>query len=47
MKPEYIYAYDPKVKMRTVHAVINGWAVSLVTGDKFRYKGGKNENLNR
>ena len=40
----FVYAYDPKIKRRVVHVVINGWAYSLVTGHKFKYKprGGKN-----
>lgn len=35
--PKYITAYDPKIKRRVVHVVRNGVAVSLVTGNKFRY----------
>lgn len=38
---QYIYAYDPIIKKRVVHVVINGWAISLVTGHKFRYKKGR------
>jgi len=34
---EYIYAYDPVVKKRVVHVVKNGWAISMVTGNRFRY----------
>lgn len=33
----YIYAYDPVVKKRVVHVVKRGWAISMVTGNKFRY----------
>jgi len=36
-KKQYIYAYDPVIKKRVVHVVINGWSISLVTGHKFRY----------
>jgi len=36
---QYIYAYDPIIKKRVVHIVKNGWAISLVTGNKFRYRG--------
>jgi hypothetical protein len=39
--PQYIYAYDPKIGKRVVHVVKNGWAVSLVTGNKFRYEPGR------
>jgi len=35
---KYIYAYDPIIKWRVVHVVKNGWAISLATGNKFRYK---------
>ncbi|MDA8054123.1 MAG: hypothetical protein M0Z77_00555 [Thermoplasmatales archaeon] len=38
-KEKYITAYDPIIKKRVVHKVINGWAISLVTGHKFRYEG--------
>ena len=36
---KYIYAFDPIIKKRVVHVVKNGYAISLVTGHKFRYKG--------
>jgi len=36
--PRYIYAYDPRIRRRVVHVVIDGHAISLVTGNKFRYK---------
>jgi hypothetical protein len=36
---KYIYAYDPIIKRRVVHVVKNEWAISLVTGHQFRYKG--------
>jgi len=36
---KYIYAYDPIIKRRVIHIVINGWATSMVTGNKFRYDG--------
>jgi len=39
MKNEYVYAYDPILKRRCVHLVKNGWAISLVTGHRFRYRG--------
>jgi len=35
--PKYITAYDPKIKRRVVHIVVRGTAISLVTGNKFRY----------
>ncbi|MCF7910554.1 hypothetical protein K9L16_02675 [Candidatus Pacearchaeota archaeon] len=37
-KTKYIYAYDPKIKRRVVHIVKQGKAISLVTGNKFKYK---------
>lgn len=36
---KYIYAYDPLIKRRVAHVVVNGWAISLVTGNRFRYSG--------
>jgi hypothetical protein len=36
-KQNYISAYDPIVKERVVHKVIKGWAISLLSGHKFRY----------
>ncbi len=35
--PKYITAYDPIIKRRVVYVVIDGWAISLVTGHKFWY----------
>lgn len=35
---KYIYAYDPIVKKRVLHIVYKGIAVSLISGNKFRYK---------
>ena len=32
----YVYLYDPVIKRRVVHVVIDGWAVSLVTGRKVK-----------
>lgn len=40
-QPKYIFAYDPIIKKRVPHLVINGWAVSLVTKHKFRYSPSK------
>ena len=37
----YIYAYDPIIQRRVVHVVVDGWAISLVTGHKFKYRKGK------
>jgi len=34
---QYIYAFDPIIGKRVVHVVINGYAISLVTGNKFKY----------
>jgi len=36
---KYITAYDPIIKKRVVHIVEGGWAISLVTGHRFRYRG--------
>ncbi len=41
MEKKYIYAFDPLIKRRVVHVVLNGWAVSLVTGHKFKYGKGR------
>lgn len=34
---EYIYAYDRKIKRRTVHFLREGNAISLISGRKFKY----------
>lgn len=39
-KREYIYAFDPIIKRRVPHVVRGGYAISLVTGNKFKYKRG-------
>jgi len=36
----YIFAYDPKIKKRAVHVIKNGIAISLVSGNRFRYRPG-------
>jgi len=38
---KYIYAYDPVIKKRVPHLVVNGWAISLVSGNRFKYRKGK------
>jgi len=38
MKPQLIYAYDPIVRKRVVHVVKDGWAISVVSGHKFKYE---------
>ena len=35
--PQYIYAYDPKIRKRVVHVIRDGYAVSLVTGNRFPF----------
>ncbi len=40
-KRQYIYAYDPTIKKRVVHVVVNNKAISLVTGHKFQYIKGR------
>ncbi len=35
--PQYIYAFDPIIRRRVVHVIKNGWAISMVTGNKFWY----------
>jgi len=37
--PKYITAYDPIIGKRVVHIVEDGWAISLVTGHRFKYRG--------
>jgi hypothetical protein len=39
MSNKYIYAYDKILKRRIVFVVKNDYAISLVTGFKFRYGG--------
>lgn len=36
---KYITAFDPTIKKRVLFIVKNGWAISVITGYKFRYKG--------
>lgn len=33
----YITAYDPVIKKRVLHIVENGFAISTITGNKFKY----------
>ena len=40
---KYVYAYDPKINKRVVHVVNKGYAISMVTGHKFRYDPEKNK----
>jgi len=35
---EYIYAFDRRIERRCVHIVMNGYAISLVSGSRFPYK---------
>ncbi len=37
MRKKFIYAYDPKIRRRVVHVVVNGKAISLITGNSFKY----------
>lgn len=37
---KYITAYDPTIKKRVLFKLVDGWAVSVITGHKFRYKPG-------
>lgn len=34
---EYITAYDPVIKKRVLFKLKNGWAISVITGHKFKY----------
>jgi predicted amidophosphoribosyltransferase len=36
-EPKYIYAEDPTIKKRTVHVIKGGYAISMVTGHKFKF----------
>jgi hypothetical protein len=36
--PKYIYAEDPTIKKRVVHVIKGGWAISIITGHKFKYE---------
>ena len=41
-KPKYIYAFDKTIGKRVIHIIKDGYAISLVSGAKFKYKkGGK------
>ena len=36
---KYITAIDPRLKHRVLFLVRGGWAISVITGYKFRFKG--------
>jgi hypothetical protein len=36
-EPHYIYAEDPHIGKRCVHVVKGGYAVSMLSGHKFRF----------
>ena len=38
LKNEYVRAYDPIICRRVPHVLKDGWAVSLVSGNKFEYE---------
>ena len=38
-KHTFIYAMDPYLKRRVVYVVKDGWAISLISGHKFKYGG--------
>ena len=38
MQMTYIFAYDPKIKKRVVHVVKDGIAISLISGNRFKYR---------
>lgn len=35
----YVYAYDPRIQRRVAHVVKKGMAISLITGNRFKYSG--------
>ncbi len=37
-EPIFVYAYDPILDRRVVHVIENGYAISLLTGRKFKIK---------
>ena len=37
-KKEFIYAFDKKIKRKVPHVIKNGYAISLVTGNKINTK---------
>lgn len=39
---DIVYAYDSLINRVVVCAVRDGWATSLVTGHRFKYKGNNN-----
>jgi len=38
---QYISAIDPIINKRVLFIVVDGWAISLITGHKFKYEVGK------
>ncbi len=38
MTERYITAFDPTINRRVLFIVRNGWAISVITGYKFRYR---------
>jgi len=40
-RKHYISAIDPIIKKRVLFVVIDGWAISMITGHKFKYEGKK------
>jgi hypothetical protein len=37
--PQYIKAYDPTIQKRVLFIIQNGFAISTITGYRFRYTG--------
>lgn len=37
MSKRYIIAYDPEIKKRVLHIIVGEYAVSTITGNKFKY----------
>jgi len=37
-RKRYISAIDPIIRRRVLFIVINGWAISLITGHRFKYQ---------
>jgi len=38
-KQKYITAFDPVIRERVLSIVKDGWAILVITGHKFKYKG--------
>ena len=45
MQAKFISAIDPTIRTRVLFLVKNGWAVSIITGYKFKYEPSKKSDV--